>query len=339
VKGDRKRLILLGVAVALCVMAVAAYVGISRSSGDSSDEHVVDAATLGPGADPIRTTRASSISSDELLFVSMIPDRTAGSLAVAPLSDPGGMRALSGLRCERVAYAGGRGICLIRTGGEEAESEVKIFDSKFDVKREFELEGLPSRARVSRDGQYGAITMFVPGEEDTSEPFSSETKIFDLQSGEEAVDLEKLRVTKDGRPFQTHDLHFSSVTFGPDNRHFYASLGSGTTGYLLEGGIGERTVKVIADHVDSPSVSPDGVRVAFRRVVGGEGNWRLFVLDVGTKKVRRLAGDQPIDDQAEWLDDERLAYAIDNKLWVVNADGSGKPEKLLSYAFSPAVSR
>jgi len=338
--GKRTRLILLGVVVALCVGVGVAYFGISRSSGAESPEvHVVGAATLGPGADPIRTTQASSIESDELLFVSMIPDRTAGSLAVAPLSDPAGTRALSKLRCERVAYGGGRGVCLNRVGGEDAESEVEIFDSRFDVKREFELEGLPSRARVSADGRYAAITMFVPGEEDTDEGFSTETKILDLETGDEAVDFEQLRVTKGGRPFSTHDLQFSSVTFAADGDHFYASLGSGTTGHLLEGSIGEGTLEVIADRVDSPSLSPDERRVAFRRLVGGEGNWRLFVLDLGTMKARRLAGSEPIDDQAEWLDDRRVVYANDNKLWVVPADGSGKPEQLLSYAFSPAVSR
>ena len=339
--GKRPRLILLGVAVALCVCVGVAYFGISRSSGAESPEvHVVGAATLGPGADPIRTTRASSIGSDELLFVSMIPDRTAGSVAVAPLSDPAGTRALSKLRCERVAYAGGRGVCLNRVGGEEAESEVEIFDSRFDVKREFELEGIPSRARVSPDGRYAAITMFAPPEEDVGEEgFSTETKIVDLETGDEALDFERLRVTKGGRPFSTHDLQFSSVTFAADSDHFYASLGSGTAGHLLEGSIGDRTLEVLADRVDSPALSPDEKRVAFRRVVGGEGNWRLFVLDLGTMKARRLAGSEPIDDQAEWLDDDHVMYGNDNKLWVVPADGSGKPERLLSFAFSPAVSR
>ena len=332
--GNRTRLILLGVVVALCVGVGVAYVGISRSSGaESSEEHLV------PGSDPIRTTRASSIGSDELLFVSMIPDRSAGSLAVAPLSDPAGARALSDLRCERVAYAGGRGICLNRVGGEDAETEVEIFDQKFDVTRELELEGVPSRARVSPNGRYGAITMFVPGEEDTDEGFSTETRIVDLASGDEALDLEKLRVTKDGRPFSAPDLDFSSVTFAPDSDRFYASLGSGTTGYLVKGSLGDRTVEVIADRADSPSLSPDGTRVAFRRVLGADANSRLFVLDLGTMKTRRLPGNEPIDDQAEWLDDARLAYATDNKVWVVRADGSGKPEQLLPYAFSPVVSR
>ena len=52
----------------------------------------------------------------------------------------------------------------------------------------------------------------------------------------------------------------------------------------------------------------------------------------------RLAGDDPIDDQAEWLDDDHVVYGNDNVLWEVAADGTGHPRKLLSYAYSPAVS-
>ena len=73
--------------------------------------------------------------------------------------------------------------------------------------------------------------------------------------------------------------------------------------------------------------------------MGKAGDWRLFVLDLATMKATRLAGDDPIDDQAEWLDDDHVVYGNDNVLWVVPADGSGEPRKLLSFAFSPAVSR
>jgi len=298
----------------------------------------VGPATLGPGAAPIRTTDASSIDSGDLLFVSMIPDRSASSLAVASLSDLQGVRAISDLRCERAAYAGGRGICLIRGGGEDVESEVEIFDSNFHVDRRIEVEGAPSMASVSTDGRYGAMTMFAPGEEDSGESSSTETTILDLETGKEAVDLEKLPLTKDGKPFPRDDLHISAVTFADDDDHFFASLGSAeATSYLLEGSLRDRKLNVIAKGVDSPSLSPDGTHIAFRRLVGGDGNWRLFVMDLRTKKAIRLAGDDPIDDQAEWLDDARVVYVNDNKLWVVAADGSGSPRQILSYAYSPTV--
>jgi Tol biopolymer transport system component len=88
-----------------------------------------------------------------------------------------------------------------------------------------------------------------------------------------------------------------------------------------------------------PSLSPDGMKIAFKRVVGGQGDWRLFVLDLRTMHAIRLAGDDPIDDQAECPDDDHVVYGNDNVLWEVPADRTGHPRKLLSYANSPAVSR
>lgn len=338
---NRTRLILLASVAAVCIGAAVAYVGISLGSGPSgeaSGTRVVGPATLGLGAAPIRTTDASSIDSGDLLFVSMIPDRSAGSLAVVSLSDLAGTRAIAGLRCDRASYAGGRGVCLVRVGGEEAESEVEIFDSKFHVGRRFEVEGAPSRARVSPGGRYAALTTFEASEEEegSSEGPYTETRIVDLETGKEVADMEDFELTKDGKPFSSDDLHVSGVTFADDDR-FYASLGSEETSYLIEGSLRDRKLNVIADRVDSPSLSPDGTRVAFRRLLGGDGNWRLFVMDLRIKKAIRLAGNDPIDDQAAWLDDARVVYVNDNKLWAVAADGRGRPRQILSYAYSPSV--
>ena len=128
------------------------------------------------------------------------------------------------------------------------------------------------------------------------------------------------------------------MTFARDDDHFYASLGSGSKTYLLAGSMRDRTLRVIDESVECPSLSPDGTKIAFKRVVGEKGDWRLFVLDLRTMHATRLGGDDPIDDQAEWLDDDHVVYGNDNVLWEVAADGTGHPRKLLSYAYSPAVS-
>jgi hypothetical protein len=341
----RTRIVVLVAVIGVSLASAIAYVGMSVARSHETKTpagvHLVSGATLGPGADAVPTTRASSVDTEgdsKLLFVSMIPDRTAGSLAVAPLSDPTSVRAIAGLRCERVYYAGGRGICLTRGGILNTSYVAKVFDSNFHVERQYSLPGLPSRARVSADGRYGATTMFVRGDSYSNGNFSTRTSIYDLATGKEVVNLEQLPVTKDGQRFSNRNFNFWGVTFANDDDHFYASLGTGSDTYLLEGSMRDRTLKVLTTQVECPSLSPDGKRIAFKRLVGGAGNWRLFVLDLASLKVTRLAGDDPIDDQAEWLDDERVVYGNDNKLWVVPADGSGRPEKLLSYAFSPAVS-
>jgi Tol biopolymer transport system component len=179
----------------------------------------------------------------------------------------------------------------------------------------------------------------VRGDSYSTGNFSTRTSIYDLETGKEVANLEKLPVTRDGEPFSKQNFNFWGVTFAADDDHFYASLGSGSDTYLLEGSMRDRTLRVLTTAVECPSLSPDGKRIAFKRLVGERGDWRLYVLDLATMKVTRLAGDDPIDDQAEWLDDDHVMYGNDDKLWVVPADGSGAPKKLLSFAFSPAVSR
>ena len=66
--------------------------------------------------------------------------------------------------------------------------------------------------------------MFVPGEEDTDERFSTSTSILDLQTGKEVADLEQVPVTRNGKPFSTDGLEFSAVTFvSPPQPHMCQS--------------------------------------------------------------------------------------------------------------------
>jgi uncharacterized repeat protein (TIGR01451 family) len=53
-----------------------------------------------------------------------------------------------------------------------------------------------------------------------------------------------------------------------------------------------------------------------------------------------LAESRSIDDQIEWLDDQRVLYGDEEgDLWALPADGSGAPRKFMSKASSPAVVR
>jgi uncharacterized repeat protein (TIGR01451 family) len=56
-------------------------------------------------------------------------------------------------------------------------------------------------------------------------------------------------------------------------------------------------------------------------------------------KETPLAETRSIDDQIEWLDDDRVLYGDGWHLWSMPADGSGTPRRFMSDANSPAVVR
>ena len=116
-------------------------------------------------------------------------DRTStrdfGRLAIAPLDDLSHPQ-YTPLSCDRVAYDGDRGLCLITNQGAITTYEAVIFDQRFDRLFTIGLVGLPSRARVSHDGRYGATTTFVYGDSYAGTSYSTRTQLYDLRSGQGA---------------------------------------------------------------------------------------------------------------------------------------------------------
>jgi Tol biopolymer transport system component len=164
--------------------------------------------------------------------------------------------------------------------------------------------------------------------------FSTRTSVLDLRSGRLVASLESLAVIKDGRPNTSPDMNFWGVTIAHDDRTFYATMATAGQTYLARGDLVARAVMAIRENVECPSLSPDGMRIAFKKRVdadGGRSPWRLFVLDLATLHEHALAEQHSVDDQAVWLDDSRVAYALPGPgtstydVWSVPADGSGTP--------------
>ena len=75
-----------------------------------------------------------------------------------------------------------------------------------------------------------------------------------------------------------------------DSDRFYATLATGGKTYLIEGSVAGRTATVIHENVECPSLSPDGTRVAYKKLMpGGVGQWRFHVLDLATMTETPLA--------------------------------------------------
>ena len=252
-----------------------------------------------------------------------------------------GERSITELVCERVHYAGGRGICLVPVRGLVTTYKAVTFDPSFQPVHEIELNGAPTRARVSNDGRYGAATVFVFGHSYADANFSTETIIIDMETGTSLGHLESFTTTRDGTVWQSEDFNFWGVTFVPDDSNtFYATLRTGGRTYLVRGDVDKRTLEVLHDNVECPSVSPDGTRVAYKKLSAGLiGQWRLHVLDLDTMTETALAETRNIDDQVEWLDDETVLYGDGQHIWSVPSDGGGTPAMLIADALSPAVVR
>ena len=279
-----------------------------------------------------------------LVFRDTAPGPNFGRLSVAAL-DSVHRRLATAVTCQRVSFASGRGLCLHVDRGVFNRYTALLLDGQLHAGASIKLQGLPSRTRAAADGQVGAITVFVTGDDYAAE-FSTRTRIVDLSSGDEIGELEQFATWRDGTRFRAVDFNFWGVTFARDTNTFYASLRSAGTTYLVRGELGLRKLTVMRTGVECPSLSPDGRLLAYKKRVGpSPDSWRLHVLELATNVERIIDGEtRYIDDQVEWLDRQHVLYAIPRRttaiadVWVVPVDG-GPAQIFLEEAESPIVVR
>ena len=253
----------------------------------------------------------------------------------------------AGLRCERVSFGAGRGICLQADRGMFTTYKAVLFDKSFTPTGSIKLDGSPSRSRISRDGRVGAFTIFLTGHAYAAGGFSTQTMLVDMASGDPLGELEQFTTWRNGARFKASDFNFWGVTFTRDSNVFYASLGTGGKTYLLKGDLALRKLTVLAENVECPSVSPDDRLLVFKRRVGTAANaWRFYVMDLATMSARPLASETRfVDDQAEWLDNGHVLYAIQrpssgtSDVWVAPIDDGAQAKLFVSEASSPIVVR
>jgi Tol biopolymer transport system component len=287
----------------------------------------------GTGGDPQR-----------LVFRNMLWGPHRDELVSVAKARPSGPRISSGVRCLRFYAAGGTGICLQKVQGVLQEQyRAVVLDADLRERRRYPLAGIPTRARVSPSGRMVAWTVFTSGDSYGGTQFSTRTSILDTRTWSLQQSLETDQVIKDGEVYRSTDVNYWGVTFADDG-HFYATLATRGKTYLVRGDIQAGTVTTLRENVECPSLSPDGTRLAFKKRVPGvsaDAPWREYVLDLRDLRETPLGEQRSVDDQAIWLDNRTLAYALagdyGSDLWTIPADGTGSPVPLTTAALAPAV--
>ncbi|SDP73928.1 WD40-like Beta Propeller Repeat [Pedococcus dokdonensis] len=267
-----------------------------------------------------------------------------GKVAMSTLADPDGPRAVTTDACERVDQRGDTTLCLRSRPGVVLGSSVTAWDRSGRVTYRRNLPGIPSRARLSPDGRLAATTAFVTGDSYLSAGFATRTYLHDLTKGT-AVHLEDFALTHQGRRITPVDRNYWGVTFVDDDT-FYLTVAFDGTPWLAKGSLARRSVTTVRSGAECPSLSPDGTRVAYKRMQPS-GGWRIAVLDLGAGREVLLTETRSVDDQVQWLDADTVLYGLpltgarggETDLYAVAADGVGRPRLLVPQAWSASVVR
>jgi Tol biopolymer transport system component len=122
-------------------------------------------------------------------------------------------------------------------------------------------------------------------------------------------------------------------TWSPDGTRLLVAEDDETARLYSTGPAGGRLARLndnLRAHDQAPVWSPDGRKIAFRRL-GRRGCW-ISVLSVASRRVRPLtkAKSAACNGRADWsADGRRLLYADRGDLWVISSRG-GRPRRLTS---------
>jgi hypothetical protein len=328
----RGRLIAFAVTALACVVALVAYLVVERARGDAAE----------PGGPQLSVQAVQAV--PHLLVRDTRSGPSYGDIALIPLSDPGGPRAVVPVRCERVAATPTGALCLQQTSAVGSVYRAVYLDRDFHQTGSQDLPGIPSRARLSGSGTWAAWTVFRSGQSYADAGFSTQTEITQTAGQKSLGDLETWTATSNGVPVTATDRNFWGVTFIGDGPGFYATMGTGGQRYLVRGDISTRTMTVVTPDGACPSVSEDGRTVVMKAKDPATSQDRFVALDLATGRRTPLADEGQVDDQAAWDGPDTVLYASAARvlsgntfdIWAVPTDGT-RAHVLVHDAASPSV--
>ena len=282
-----------------------------------------------------------------IVFQNTAIGQAYGLVAAVPLDDPAGARSVDKLACDRVYQTEKNLVCLRTNRGVVTTFEAVLFDASGKQLDSWPLPGVPSRTRISPDSRLVASTAFITGVSYDFVGFSTQT-IIRGTDGRDFGNLEDFTTLVDGQRLTATDRNYWGVTFGADDNEFYATAASGGKTWLVRGDLGAKTMTAIRENAECPSLSPDGLKVAYKKKVasGSSTRWAIAVLDLASGRESVLDESRSVDDQVEWLDDSTVLYGLprtdtagDSDVWALSIAGDSAPAVFIPHAWSPSVIR
>jgi hypothetical protein len=335
----RRRLGAFAVVLVLCLGSLGGYLVLQRHQDDAAA-----AAAAGAEAGRDRLKVADVLAVPHLVVRNTEPGPSFGKIALVPLDDPSGPRAIVDVPCSRVSSTPAGTLCLQEVTGLVTTYEAVFLDARLQPTGTQPLGGIPSRARMSADGSWAASTVFVAGHSYADAQFSTETVVTDMATRTSLGSLESWTALRDGVPMTAKDLNYWGVSFVGAGPEFYVTLGTGGQRYLVRGNAATRTLTVLGIRGACPSVSPDGSSVVYKQQDPESHNDHFVAMDAAGVTTPLQEG-RLVDDQVAWADEDTVLYAVSTgvsgveyDVWTAPIHG-GAPSRMVVDAASPSVVR
>jgi hypothetical protein len=293
----------------------------------------------------VKTAHGAVASGPRIVFRNTAAGAGYGLVASVPLSNPKAARTVTSQPCDRVYATAKYEMCLHTDSGVVTTFNATLFNSAGKVVKTWPLPGVPSRTRISSDSSLVAQTSFVTGSSYGTIGFSTQTTI-SATKGLDYGNLENFTFIINGQQVLAADRNFWGVTFASDDNTFYVTGATAGKTYLVRGDLKARTLTAIKETAECPSLSPDGLNVAFKKNVSTTATpyWKIAVLNFASGNETILPIPESVDDQVLWLNNSTLLYGLpsstvvgDDNIWSIPISGSGAPKLFLAHAWSPSV--
>ena len=284
----------------------------------------------------------------EVLVINRVPGDDYGRLAIRHAD---GTRTLLDRKCMRVHFAAEHGVCLSQNDGIVPTFTTTFFESvNPNVEIKAYPSALPSRARISPDGTFSAVTAFVTGTSyvDIGTETTTIVTIDEIESTRLLRGLAQFPINSDEARYRNLDPQYWGMTF-VDEDEFYITGYYGQEPEVMRGWIDEMVLEPTGWVGSCPSLSPDGKTLVFKEMLPN-GTFELVAVDLETNDKWKLGETRSVDDQVEWLDNDTILYALhpdgadgavqpEFDIWMIDIAEGSEPVLFLPNADSPAVAR